>query len=199
MGYAGRAVPRTETDVGQFRRAYGVPTRMPVCERRDEEGSMPNISIISEKRRCTVCIHPERAAIDRLLASGGASQRAIADRFQVGRNALARHHERHVLQAVRNQIARRQEREANSLAEVWSERLEETFAAARRGLARAEDDDERWTNAIGFLSAMNKSCELGLKSAGVIEGGRGTTNVSIEQVIMLPEQVLRRPRTTRLT
>ena len=147
---------------------------------------MPNISIISEKRRCTVCIHPERAAIDRLLASGGASQRAIADRFQVGRNALARHHERHVLQAVRNQIARRQEREANSLAEVWSERLEETFAAARRGLARAEDDDERWTNAIGFLSAMNKSCELGLKSAGVIEGGRGTTNVSIEQVIMLP-------------
>jgi hypothetical protein len=100
------------------------------------------------------------------LASGGASQRAIANRFQIGRNALARHHERHVLQAVRNQILQRQQRREQALADVWSERLEDTYAAARRGLARTESDPERWAAGVGYLGALNKSIELGLKACG---------------------------------
>jgi hypothetical protein len=147
---------------------------------------MNNQANMSGKQRCTVCIHSQRRAIDQLLASGGASQRAIASRFLIGRNALARHYERHVLQAVRNQILRRQESESNSLTQVWQERLNETYKAAHRGLERAENDDERWTNAIGFLSQMNKAVESGLKMTGQIEGGRGELNVVIEQLVVLP-------------
>jgi len=113
--------------------------------------------------------------------------------FKFGRNALARHHERHILQAVRNQILRREERDCGDLAEVWQQRLHETFEGARRGLARAESDDERWTNAIGFLSQMNKAVETGMKMTGQIEGGRGTTNVTIEQLVVLPHVAIPTP------
>jgi hypothetical protein len=65
-------------------------------------------------------------------------------------------------------------------------RLDETFKAARTGLERAEGDDERWTNSIGFLSQMNKAVESGLKMTGRIEGGRGELNLRIEQLIVLP-------------
>lgn len=41
-------------------------------------------------RTCTVCGHPERAAIERELV-GRASMRAIARRYNVGREALTRH------------------------------------------------------------------------------------------------------------
>ena len=154
---------------------------------------MRNPSNINQKQRCSICVHSQRRAIDQLLASGGASQRAIANRFQIGRNALARHHERHVLQAVRDQILRREERECGTLADLWERRLHETFESARRGLTRAEADDERWTNAIGFLSQMNKAVETGMKMTGQIEGGRGTTNVTIEQLVVLPHVAIPTP------
>jgi hypothetical protein len=148
---------------------------------------MRNPSNINQKQRCSICVHSQRRAIDQLLASGGASQRAIANRFQIGRNALARHHERHVLQAVRDQILRREERECGTLADLWERRLHETFESARRGLTRAEADDERWTNAIGFLSQMNKAVETGMTMTGQIEGGRGVANVTVvEQILVLP-------------
>jgi hypothetical protein len=147
---------------------------------------MQKSNSMKEKQRCTICLHPERVAIDRLLASGGASQRAIANRFHIGRNALARHYERHVLQAVRNQLLQRQERECGTLVDLWEQRLHETYESARRGLTRAEGDDERWTNAIGFLSQMNKAVETGMKMTGQIDGGRGTTNVTVEQLVVLP-------------
>jgi hypothetical protein len=148
-------------------------------------------------QRCTICLHPERVAIDRLLASGGASQRAVANRFQIGRNALARHHERHVLQAVRNQILQQQQRRERVLADVWGERLEDTYAAARRGLARTESDSERWAAGVGYLGALNKSIELGLKACGQIEGGRGVTNVTVEQLLFLPQPAMPTTAVTR--
>jgi hypothetical protein len=135
--------------------------------------------------KCTICAHPERAIVDRLLAAGSLSDRRIARQFGLTRASLARHRKNHLMRAVQRQIQRR-EREDQSAAEVWGGRLEEAFTAAREGLARAAADEERWTNAIGFLGQMNKSIELGLKSAGVIEGARGPASVNIEQVILLP-------------
>ena len=39
---------------------------------------------------------------------------------------------------------------------------------------------------MGFLSAMNKAVETGMKASGMIEGGRTSTQVSVDQVIVLP-------------
>jgi hypothetical protein len=151
---------------------------------------MQKSSSMTEKQRCTICLHPARAAIDQLLASGGASQRAIANRFHIGRNALARHHERHVLQAVRNQILQRQDRRERALADVWSERLDDAYTSARRRFTETESDPKRWAAGVGYLGALNKSIELGLKACGQIEGGRGTTHVTVEHLVVLPHAAI---------
>ena len=46
-------------------------------------------------RRCTVCAHPDREAIDRALVAGE-SYRAIAQRFAVSRHAAGRHAREHL-------------------------------------------------------------------------------------------------------
>jgi transposase-like protein len=136
--------------------------------------------------RCTICSHPERATIDQLLARGTLSVRAIADQFGVGRNSLARHHENHVLKAVQRQVRQRREREDTQVANVWEERLHETYASARRGIERAEADPEQWHAGARFLAVATKITETGLKATGQIEGGRPSTEVRIDQVIVLP-------------
>jgi hypothetical protein len=92
------------------------------------------------------------------------------------------------MKVIERQIQRRRQTEEEVLADVWGQRLHETFEAARRGLARSEADDVRWTSGIGFLSQMNKAVESGLKMTGRIQGG-GTTNVSfkVEQLVVLPQ------------
>jgi transposase-like protein len=47
-------------------------------------------------RRCTVCDHPERPTVDALLLEGGESNRAIARRFGLSKDAVARHREDHL-------------------------------------------------------------------------------------------------------
>jgi len=146
---------------------------------------MRKASRMNEKQRCTICLHGQRHAIDALLARGGASQRDIADLFHVGRNALARHYERHVLQAVRDQIRRRQERTDADLTETWTARLEHTYQLAREGADRAKADPEKWAAAVGFLHVMAKSAETGMKATGELQTDRGTT-VNFEQIFVLP-------------
>lgn len=46
-------------------------------------------------RHCTVCDHPQRAAIDTELA-GGTALRTIADRFALSKTALIRHKAEHL-------------------------------------------------------------------------------------------------------
>src|SRR4051794_26958578 len=47
-------------------------------------------------RRCTVCDHPEREALDRALALDTAGFRRIAKRFGLGEASLFRHAVRHL-------------------------------------------------------------------------------------------------------
>ena len=47
-------------------------------------------------RPCTVCLHPDRAEVDRRLASGRENVAALARTLGVGRKALERHRDRHV-------------------------------------------------------------------------------------------------------
>lgn len=46
-------------------------------------------------RRCTVCAHPDRPAIDQALVNRR-SFRTLAERFGLGRMALVRHHDDHL-------------------------------------------------------------------------------------------------------
>jgi hypothetical protein len=128
--------------------------------------------------------------VDRLLAAGSVSVRSIAARFSLAKSSLLRHRETHLMRVIERQVARRREREEQIVAETWTTRLEDTYAAARRGLARTESDPERWAVGVGYLGALNKSVELGLKASGQIEGGRGTTNVTVEQLVVLTQSAV---------
>jgi len=54
---------------------------------------------------CTICTHPRRDAIERALASGSVSIRGVADRLDVGREALRRHVRGHLTPAMRDAIS----------------------------------------------------------------------------------------------
>lgn len=47
-------------------------------------------------RRCSICTHPEREAINKALVSGKASNRDIARQFAVSHHALGRHKKDHL-------------------------------------------------------------------------------------------------------
>jgi hypothetical protein len=149
---------------------------------------MRNASDMNDKQRCTICLHSQRHTIDQLLAGGGASQRAIANRFHIGRNALARHYERHVLQSVRDQLLRKQERRDQAISETWSARLENTYKLAREGVDRANADPEKWPAAVGFLNVMAKSAETGLRATGEIQAQRPVT-INLENIVVMPQVV----------
>jgi hypothetical protein len=50
--------------------------------------------------RCTVCTHPERAAIDRALAAGHESERSAAKRWELSDSSVRRHKLKHIRSAV---------------------------------------------------------------------------------------------------
>jgi hypothetical protein len=54
-------------------------------------------------RRCVTCSHPERAAIDRALAEGGAF-RAIARQHHLDHDSVRRHAQGHLPRAVVEQV-----------------------------------------------------------------------------------------------
>ena len=51
-------------------------------------------------RRCTICDHPDREAIDKALMDSRNSIRNIARQFAVSHHALGRHRKRHISAAV---------------------------------------------------------------------------------------------------
>jgi hypothetical protein len=50
-------------------------------------------------RRCTVCVHEKRKAIDRAIV-GGSSNRDVARRFAVSKDAVDRHAKAHISKAI---------------------------------------------------------------------------------------------------
>ena len=54
--------------------------------------------------RCTICNHPARPQIDLAIATGF-SKRAVAERFQVSRDAVWRHAQAHLTAEMRAALA----------------------------------------------------------------------------------------------
>jgi hypothetical protein len=50
-------------------------------------------------RRCTVCVHEKRKAIDRAIVGGG-TNRAIASQFAISKDAVDRHAKSHISKAI---------------------------------------------------------------------------------------------------
>jgi transposase-like protein len=163
-------------------------------------------------RRCTVCLHPERIAIDRSIAAGTATFRDISKQHGVTTSALSRHVAQHwaspavstpatvaneVVQAVRDQQAK----ERRQTISVWEQRLHTTYTDVASAYDMAIGDADGIDAAAKFAMVRARLCDTGLRADGVLAGGGETrVTVNVEQLIVLPTpQAPSRPTQTPVT
>lgn len=89
-------------------------------------------------RQCTVCSHPDRAAIDAALVEGH-SDRAVARQHGLFKDAVGRHRAAHVSPALVRVQERREARRAEQGPATALDRLEDLYGRAVTVLERAED------------------------------------------------------------
>jgi hypothetical protein len=111
-------------------------------------------------RHCSVCSHEQRKEIDEQLVSG-ASYRSIGERFDLGREAVRRHCERHVspaLTAVRGAALEARRASVLDRVELLIERAERLFnEAAAEG---------RFSQSLDALRELRLQVELLGKATG---------------------------------
>jgi hypothetical protein len=84
-------------------------------------------------RRCSVCAHSSLARIDRYLVTKEMSHRAMADKFDLGTDALHRHLRSHVAEDRKRQILLDVKREAD---QAVADELNGEAVEIKSGLAR---------------------------------------------------------------
>lgn len=85
-------------------------------------------------RVCTVCTHPDRAAIDEAVAANRGSIRGVARQHRLSPDALERHAKSHLPQTVALAVRAVEETRADNLVDL----LHEALSDARRLRAAAE-------------------------------------------------------------
>ncbi len=114
-------------------------------------------------RGCTVCLHPEREAIDACLVSGR-PLREIAGQWGLSSSALHRHSQRHVSAAL---AAVQAEREAKGAASLL-DRVEGLITRTE-GLLTAAEQDGKVSAALAAVRELRGLLELLGKASGELD------------------------------
>ena len=114
-------------------------------------------------RRCTVCTHPERDAIDDELASG-ATYMGVSRKYELGPESVRRHHQSHLSPAL---AAIDAEREAEVNATLVA-RIEQLVRRADE-LYKITASEGKVTSALAALREMRGSLELLGKATGELD------------------------------
>jgi hypothetical protein len=100
-------------------------------------------------RSCTVCVHPEKVAIDKAIVAGK-SRAEISTTYKVGDSAVKRHREaNHVSKALIAVQARREERGAATVLDQINQLVDKVRVFIDR--AEASGDDALTLKGIGEL------------------------------------------------
>ncbi len=127
-------------------------------------------------RRCTVCKHPEREAIDQALAASGDPYRTISDRYGVSKTALLRHHGTHLPEElVKAQEAEEVARADRLLGEIIG------LKGRALGILDKAEAAREYRPAVAAIREARGCIELLAKLAGELQE---TTSVNI---VILPE------------
>jgi hypothetical protein len=145
-------------------------------------------------RTCTICTHPDRAAIDQALVVDKLSFRDIARQWRVSKDAIARHKDHIPAALVKAQSAKEVAQADTLLGEVKEAggRAERLYQAAEQILQQALDskDLKLALQAIrGAIDVMGEArAYLGLK--GQLTGElNGTEGGARQVIIVLPARV----------
>jgi transposase-like protein len=114
-------------------------------------------------RTCTICQHPQRAAIDQALV-GGRAYRDIAGQFSVSRSALDRHRAEHLSPAVQKA---QQASEAEHALDITKQ------LRAINGVSLSILDEARRSNnpaiALKAIDRVQRQIELQAKLLGELD------------------------------
>jgi hypothetical protein len=110
-------------------------------------------------RRCTVCDHKARMAID-LELTGSETYRTIASRYGLAETSLKRHKTNHMQPKLKAALARRADRDADTLIASVLDSIEQT----RVILAGADDPDLK----LRAIDRLHRGLELRGKVTGEI-------------------------------
>lgn len=122
-------------------------------------------------RACTICSHPERAAIEAAIVAGTVN-REIACKYAVGRMAIERHAAAHIAQEIRHAQEAREEAQGLDVVRQLKDINEITLAI----LKEARSDQIRGPSlALQAIDRVHKQLELQAKLLGAID----TTQVNI--------------------
>lgn len=126
---------------------------------------------------CTICTHAQRAAIDRALVSG-APNRRVAEEYGVTEQAIRRHRDRHVPEALTQAQAAEQATRAGALLE----QVEGLRNKAVAILLRAEKSGELRT-ALHAIREARECIELLLEVEGRLQRG------NVVNVLVAPQWI----------
>lgn len=121
--------------------------------------------------QCTVCRHEDREAIDGALASGQ-PYRSLAERYDLTKDALARHRRAHLSPAIK---ATQAEREAKGAATA-ADRVEALYLRAERVLEAAEDAGAA-SVSLQAIRELRQCVELLARITGELDERPVTVNV----------------------
>jgi hypothetical protein len=115
-------------------------------------------------RTCTICSHPLRAEIDRVLSEGGLIAQTASD-YAVSPDALKRHRANHLLPAMAKELSSDPElAHVDPLAEIRS-----LYHRISDHLARAEAEPDNWQAIRAFHSEARRDLELLAKLMGDLD------------------------------
>jgi hypothetical protein len=122
-------------------------------------------------RPCSVCNHPDRAAIDRGLSNGTGVITHLAAEYGVSDRALRRHRAGHLLPEMKERLGHERElQDVDVLAE-----MRYLYQRMKAYLERAEEADN-WPAVRAFNSEARKDLELLARLLGELREG---PNVSV--------------------
>lgn len=114
-------------------------------------------------RICTICTHPERAAIEAAIVSGVAN-RPIASQFGVGYKSVERHAAEHIAQAIKQSQAAREEAQALNVVQQLR-----TINEVALAIMRESRTSKKNGMALFAIDRVQKQLELQAKLLGDID------------------------------
>lgn len=108
-------------------------------------------------RQCSVCIHPDRDAIDKALVAGE-PYRDIAGRYGLSRSAVERHKNNHIPAMLAKAVEVKAEKEVVRAGDL----LDEVNSLKDRALTILDTAEkaEDWRTALGCIKEARGSIEL---------------------------------------
>ena len=115
-------------------------------------------------RRCTICDHPDRVAIDKALVGDEGGYRKISARFGLSSSALYRHRHNHLPEIVAQGLAATLERVGAQVGKPSASELHAQEIAHHHRAVEAQAEG-RALDVVQQLRAINAACLEVLKEA----------------------------------